>query len=139
MGEKEGHKDFTIRRAKLDSLDLYEITADELDVLEKGGPGSIYLNFLTFCFSTFLSFVVAVFSTEKSDLVLAVFIAVLFSSFVMGVYFSILWIRSKMSQSSVSERIRARMAVKTPSSGEGDEPNGTSESSTEGEGEDSHA
>ena len=59
-----GQNEPTILRGKVDSLSLYEITDFELDVLEKGSPNSIYLNFSIFLLSVGFSFLAALFSTD---------------------------------------------------------------------------
>ena len=40
-----------IRRGRVDSVDLYEIKDSELDVLEKGSPADLQLNFAIFLLS----------------------------------------------------------------------------------------
>ena len=53
-----------IKRAKYDSLCLYEVTESELEVLEKGSPSSIYLNFSVFLLSIAISFTIALLTVK---------------------------------------------------------------------------
>ena len=51
-GEKyTGEKAVQIKRGRVDSLSLYEITDNELDILTAGSPSSLYLNFAIFLLS----------------------------------------------------------------------------------------
>ena len=43
--------DVKIKRGKVDSLSLYEVTDSELQVLEEGGQDNLFLNFAVFLFT----------------------------------------------------------------------------------------
>ena len=108
--ESSGEKEVRIRRGKVDSLSLYEITDYELDTLAKGSPGSIYLNFGIFLISSAVSFLVALLTTTfKSDRLFAVFTLIVIGGFVGGALLLALWWRSKGEVTDVIARIKNRI------------------------------
>ncbi len=123
-----------IRRARVDSLDLYEITEDELNILEHGSPGSLYLLFSTFLLSMAISFFVSLLTTKiESDRLFMVFVSVTILGFIIGIILLILWVKEYRSSTSVAHKIRERMKdelkneelkqnVKDPTSTLGDNP-----------------
>lgn len=99
-----------IRRARVDSLDLYEITEDELTTLEHGSPGSLFLVFSIFLLSTALSFLVALLTTKiESIYTFTIFVVITALGFIIGLVLLGLWYRENRSSSSVSKKIRNRM------------------------------
>lgn len=52
-----------VRRARIERLDIYEISETELQILERGSPDSILLNFAIFLVSIAVSFLVALLTT----------------------------------------------------------------------------
>ena len=53
LGEK-----IIVRRGRVDSVDLYEVKKNELELLEKGAPESLQLNFSIFLFSIAFSAII---------------------------------------------------------------------------------
>lgn len=100
-----------ILRGRLDSFALYEITDDELSILEMGSPGSLYLNFSTSCLSIAISFFVALLTATVSNRVFTVFVVLTTVGFVSGTFLFILWLRSWRSITHIARRIRARIPV----------------------------
>ena len=99
-----------IRRAKVDSLDLYEITEDELMALEHGSPESLYLNFSIFLISIAMSFLISLLTTKiESNRLYDIFVIITVIGFVIGTILFILWLREYLSSSSISQKIRKRM------------------------------
>ena len=54
----------SVKMGRFNGLILYEVADHELDLLEKGSPSSIYLNFAIFCLSTGLSFTINILSLD---------------------------------------------------------------------------
>ena len=110
-----------IRRGKVDSLTLYEITDYELSLLETGSPTSLLFNISIFLLSTAVSFLVTLLATEiKSDRTFIVFTVVVIVGFVGGVVLLLLWFRFRQSTSGVIQRIKSRVPseeVERPSHG----------------------
>ncbi len=99
-----------IRRARVDSLDLYELTEEELVTLEHGSPGSLYLLFATFFLSISISFLIALLTTDiKSIYTFTVFVVITVLGFFSGFVLCCLWFRENRSSTSVSKKIRNRM------------------------------
>ena len=65
-GETE-HETIPVRRGRVDSIDLYEVTEDELQELERGGEASNYLNFALALSSIAVSFSIALGTTNTTD------------------------------------------------------------------------
>jgi len=66
--ENEQSTGVKINRGKLGSISLYEVTEDELNILERGSPSSTYLNFSIGLLSIGISFFISIFSTKIDDL-----------------------------------------------------------------------
>jgi hypothetical protein len=99
-----------INRAKVESIDLYEVTDDELVQLEKGSDGSLFLNLSLFLISASISFFIALSTTTiTSDRQYTVFAIIAIGCLIGSVILALLWWRSRESVSSVVARIRARM------------------------------
>ena len=108
--ESFGEKQPTIRRGRVDSLTIYEITDYELDVLAAGSPSSLYLNFAIFLLSVaasgLLALLTATFSSSVAQLVAIVLTVV---GALVGALLLLLWRRSHASIGEIAKRIRARI------------------------------
>lgn len=101
-------KTLQIRREKFDSISLYEVTEEELNILEVG-ESSIELNFAVALFSATLSLVISIFTTTMTNIVLGIFIvcATLFS--ILGLYFIIKWRKNRGNMKCTFRKIRDRL------------------------------
>ena len=107
-----------VKRAKLDSLKIFEITEKELDTLEKGSNDSIFLNFGIFLLSTSISFLIVLltvdfFYTDKDDLIIKfiIFLCVTIFTFIGSIICLIAWWRNKDDFKTALKDIKARMEV----------------------------
>lgn len=99
-----------IRRARFDRLTIYEVSESELDVLERGSPDSIYLNFAIFLLSSAVSLSLSLsVTTIPSDRTFAVFVLVTLVGYIAGLVLLALWCRNRRSVSKVVEVIRNRL------------------------------
>lgn len=99
-----------VRRARIERLDIYEISEVELQVLERGSPESIFLNFAVFLLSTAISFLVAILTTEiQSPRIFNVFVIVTAMGFICGIFLLVLWVWYRSSTKTLLEQIRRRM------------------------------
>lgn len=99
-----------IRRARIERLDIYEISEAELQILERGSPESLFLNFAIFLISVAASFLVALLTTEiQSVRVFNVFVIVTVIGFVAGAVLLLLWARYRRSTTTIFAQIRRRM------------------------------
>ena len=116
MAQEETQKETEprIRRARVDSLCIYEVTEDELETLEKGSPGSLQLNFAIFFLSTGTAFLVSLLTTPiTSNHIFIVFVVVTAIGLAFGVFLLILWYDIFRSTGSVSKKVRNRLEEET--------------------------
>lgn len=112
MDEKNniGEKPLNIRRGQVNSVDLYEIKDSELDLLEKGSPTGIYLNFSIFLLSMAFSAIIALCTSTFNDTKIeTVFIMVSVIGVLLGTFLLILWWRTRTSVSKAIKIIRKRI------------------------------
>lgn len=99
-----------INRAKFDSLVLYEITENELDIIERGSPSSAYLNFAIFLITLGISFLVSLLTVDIQSLFkFTVFVVISVIGFAIGSFLLYLWYRNRSSFSEVIDKIRSRL------------------------------
>lgn len=103
-----------IRRGRVDSLTIYEITDYELDILAAGSPSSIFLNFaialLSLAGAGIYSLLTA---TYTSDTTKTVAILITIVGFALGLVLVALWLRSNKSISAIVCRIKARVPTES--------------------------
>lgn len=99
-----------VRRARIDRLNIYEVSETELQLLERGSPESIFLNFAVLLLTISVSFFIALFTTEiSSDRVFYVFVIVTAVALVSGTVLLWVWAWHRRSTTTVLEQIRRRM------------------------------
>tara|TARA_R110002049_G_C8949782_1_gene545794 strand:+ start:316 stop:738 length:423 start_codon:yes stop_codon:yes gene_type:complete len=108
---ESGIKGPKIRRGRYDSLALYEVSEAELQIIERGSPNSIYLNFSIFLLSVGLSFLATLmtFDFGESNRKYTVFVVVTVVGIIIGIFLLILWYRSKNQFDDVIKKIKKRM------------------------------
>jgi hypothetical protein len=107
--EGGGEKPIRVRRGKVDSLSVYEVTSFELDILEQGLPGSLHLNFAIFLIGIAISFCVALFTTKiESQTTLIVFVLVALCAAIIGIL--ALWYQNRKSSPDVIKSIKSRLS-----------------------------
>lgn len=105
-----GSNGVEIRRGRVDSLSIFEITEAELDSLAKGSPGSIYLNFGIFLLSVGASFLATLLTVEIASLFkFAVFVVLATVGLVGGAFLLLLWLRLRHEVEDVVRKIRDRV------------------------------
>jgi len=109
MTKNQAQKGPKINLVNVDSLTFYQITEDELSELEKGSPGSIYLNFSIFLLSVAIAFLVVLLTTKIDDMrIYTLFLVFTIIGFIGGLLLLILWFRDFRSSTSVVKKIRSR-------------------------------
>jgi Na+/melibiose symporter-like transporter len=99
-----------VRLAPMGDLLIYQISEDELRQLEQGSSATIFLNFALPLISTGLSFLVALLSTNVSEIrVFIVFVVVCVVTLIAGIILLALWYRQHRSSQQLSDQIRKRM------------------------------
>jgi hypothetical protein len=106
----EDQKDVRIRRGRVDSVDLYEVKDGELDLLEKGSPAGLQLNFAVFLLSLAFSGICALATaTFANRTIQSSFLLVSIVGIFGGVYLLLCWYRSRASIAKLCKRIRDRI------------------------------
>jgi len=99
-----------VRRGRVESVDLYEVKDSELDLLEKGSPASIQLNFAVFLLSLAFSSIAALCTaTFEWEIAQTVFVFIAVVGILMGGYLLIIWWRTREAISTVVKGIRSRI------------------------------
>lgn len=99
-----------IRRARVEELRIYEVSEAELDLLERGAPDSILLNFAIALISMALSLSVT-FATASIESIrtFCVLVILTVAGYIAGAVLAVLWWTNRRSVTSVSDRIRKRL------------------------------
>jgi Na+/proline symporter len=101
-----------IVRARLDTLNVYEISENELESLERGGPESLLLNFSIFFLSNAISLTVPLLMSSvdiKSTRVFIVLVIVCVISWIAAAVLGALWLNGYRSKKSVIRIIKKRL------------------------------
>lgn len=105
LGEK-----LIVRRGRVDSVDLYEVKENELELLEKGLPASLQLNFAIFLLSiAFSAILTLATATIKWPIMETVFVVVAVIGILLGVYLLISWRRTRTSIAGTIATVRNRI------------------------------
>lgn len=112
----EQNESYPVKRGKFDSLTLYEVTEQELIIIENGSTNSLFLNFAIFLLSTSISFFVSIFTMDwfpkkqESHLVLfVVFLIIAILTLLIGFICTVLWLKSHDSFKNTIEIIKKRL------------------------------
>lgn len=105
---------FKVFHARVDSVILYEIKENELDILEKGSQADIFLNFAIFLLSIAISCLLSLCTAKfDNDIIATVFVCLTIIGFIGGVLLLILWWRGKSTIKSVIKSIRDRVPAES--------------------------
>ncbi len=115
MSQEEQER-IDVKRGRYNSISLYEVSARELELIERGSTNSLVLNIGLFLLSAGLSFLVALLSVdffyeEKDDLLITfvIFLVVCGVCLLGGIICMIIWYRSRGDFESVISSIKERM------------------------------
>ncbi|MGB4767680.1 MAG: hypothetical protein WBP22_00315 [Candidatus Saccharimonas sp.] len=101
--------EITVDIARLGSIQVYQITEDELNMIEMGTPNSNYLNFSVALLSVFISFLITLLTTKiEDDRVFNFFLLTAIVTVIIGVILLIIWLKSRYSSRNIFKKIRAR-------------------------------
>lgn len=100
-------------RGKLEPRQIYPVTEEELEILEKGTSGSLYLNLAIVFFTTAVSTIITwVTLSDISPLAVGVMSGVVSSCIFSGSLFIIIWRKTKSEQKDILHKIRTRIEEK---------------------------
>jgi len=100
-----------VKRARYDSLELFDVSENELTIIERGSPSSTYLNFAIFLLSIAISFLTTLLTVDlkENQTLFTVFTVICVLGFMVGLFLIIIWHRSKNEFDEVLKKIRDRM------------------------------
>lgn len=100
-----------VKRARYDSLELFDVSENELTIIERGSPSSTYLNFAIFLLSIAISFLTTLLTVDlkENQTLFTVFTVICVLGFMVGLFLIIVWYRSKNEFDEVLKKIRDRM------------------------------
>jgi hypothetical protein len=103
-------KALRVRRGRVDSVNLYEVKENELEILENGEPTSIKLNFAIFLLSiAFTGILTLCTATFTSQLLQNTFLFTTIIGIALGLYLLINWWRGRKSIKAVIQTIKDRI------------------------------
>lgn len=109
----ENGESLVVKKGRVDSLNIYEVTEDELDKLEIGGSDTITLSFAIFTLSVAASFFIALLTTRiESNRIFITFLVITILGFLSGIVLFLIWLRSKRSIKELVKRIKERIKQK---------------------------
>ena len=107
-------KSLTIRRGYVQSINIYEITDNELDALEKGGSSGIYLTFSTILLTTAFNCITTLTTVKfNNDIIQICYIILAIIGIVGGVFLIILWRKGMTSVIPTIKKIKKRIPPET--------------------------
>ena len=99
-----------IRRGRVDSVNLYEVKENELELLENGPAGTVQLNFAIFLFSMAFTCIIALATANfKWKIMETIFAITTVVGILLGTYLVLIWWRTKASITRVVLTIRNRI------------------------------
>ena len=110
VDDNTGQNELKIKRARFESISLYEITDHELDLLERGTPNSTNLNLAILCLSVGSSFLATLLTTKvDSETVFIIFVVMVVFGIGVGVVLMVIWFTKRSELADLVKRIRNRM------------------------------
>jgi hypothetical protein len=110
-----GHTEPKILHGRVECVNIYEVKDNELDVLEKGSPAEIQLNFAIFLFSLAFSSIISLSTATFTDQTFfIIYIVVSVVGLLGGAYLLLIWYKSHQSISRVIKTIRNRIPSEPP-------------------------
>lgn len=102
-------KQLQVNRCSVDSITLYEITEQELELLEQGSPSSTLLNLAISSVSLAFAFLTTLLTVDIENMkIFSVFVIVTVVGFLAGIALLVVWRQMARSTKSVVSKIRSR-------------------------------
>lgn len=109
--ERVSDEKVQIKRGRVDSLNIYEVSDFELTTLERGSTNSIFLNFAIFLISIAVAFLISLLTTdfENNLVIMIIFLILTIVGFLGGGFLLLLWYQKKDEFKLIIEKIKGRM------------------------------
>ncbi|MBI0395441.1 hypothetical protein [Acinetobacter bereziniae] len=113
---QEKTESYPVKRGKFDSLTIYDVTSQELQIIEQGS-NSLVLNFAIFLLSVSTSFFISIFTVEwfpnndynKNLISFIVFLIIAILTLLIGVICLFVWKKSQDSFTQTIKVIKCRL------------------------------
>lgn len=103
-------KSLRVRRGRVDSVNLYEVKENELELLENGEPTGLQLNFAIFLLSLAFSGILTLCSATFALPILQIaFLLVTIVGTLLGLYLLLMWWKGRKSIKTVIKTIKDRI------------------------------
>lgn len=103
-------KPLMVRRGRVDSVDLYEVKENELELLENGESIGLQLNFSIFLLSiAFSSIITLSTATFTKPVLQTTFIIVSVIGILLGLYLLLIWWKGRKSIKKIIQTIKDRI------------------------------
>jgi hypothetical protein len=109
--EKTEDEKVKVKRGRMDSVSIYEVSEGELTTLENGSRNSIFLNFSIFLLSIAVSFFTALVTADYTDknVVFTIFVVLTAVGVLGGAFLLILWLRMSDEFKITIDKIKKRI------------------------------
>ena len=103
-------KPLRVRRGKVDSVDLYEVRENELEILSSGDTNSIFLNFAIFLLSLFFSSILSICTASfNKPIFQTLFLIIAVVGALGGILLLFLWWKGRKSIKVIVKKIKDRI------------------------------
>lgn len=109
VGNENSERPTQIRRGRIPSFAIYEVTDYELKVLDEGTSASLELNFSLVLLSSSLSFVITLCSAQMSNTTETIFKILALVFLFVGMHLIFRWYKSRSNVGALLSEIRARI------------------------------
>lgn len=110
MTKEQNESSINIKRGKCDSLNIYEVTEWELEIIKRGSPNSIFLNFSIALLSLAISFLTTLITVNiESDRIFYIFVILCTIGFIVWIILLILWIIAENDFKKTIKKIEERI------------------------------
>lgn len=117
--DTNSEKTLRVRRGRVDSVILYEVKENELEILENGEQTNLQLNFSIFLFSiSFSGIFTLLTATFTNALIQETFLLISICGFIIGLYLLLIWWKGRSSIKSVIKIIKDRIQPEEIDEGE---------------------
>ena len=106
LGEK-----IAVNRKRINSVTIYEVSEDEITILEKGPDSSVWLNFFIGSLSIALSFLITLTTVPLNDsktVLFLIFLCLAIISFFFAIISFVFWHRGKKDHRNIINKIKGR-------------------------------
>lgn len=103
-------KPLRVRRGKVDSVDLYEVKENELEILSNGDTNSIFLNFAIFLLSLSFSSILSICTASfNKPIFQTLFLIITVVGGLGGIFLLFLWWKGRKSIQAIVKKIKDRI------------------------------